>query len=80
MRLIFRHTTTLGVRECVCRRYMLSREMECVPTPYGDVHKKRAAGYGVEREKYEYEDLARIARETGISLAELIQQLDTLRG
>ena len=80
VRLIFRHTTTLGVRECVCRRYMLSREMECVPTPYGDVHKKRAAGYGVEREKYEYEDLARIARETGISLAELIQQLDTLRG
>ena len=79
VRLIFRHTTTLGVRECVCRRYMLSREMECVPTPYGDVHKKRAAGYGVEREKYEYEDLARIARETGSSLAELIQQLDTLR-
>lgn len=80
VRLIFRHTTTLGVRESVCRRYMLSREMECVPTPYGDVHKKRAAGYGVEREKYEYEDLARIARETGTSLAELIQQLDTLRG
>lgn len=80
VRLIFRHTTTLGVRESVCRRYMLSREMECVPTPYGDVHQKRARGYGVEREKYEYEDLARIARETGTGLAELIRQLDMLRG
>ena len=31
---------------------------------------KESAGYGVRRRKYEYEDLARIAREKGISLRE----------
>lgn len=77
VRLIFRHTTTLGVRESDCRRYMLSREIQCVPTPLGVVRKKIASGYGVAREKYEYEDLARIARETGESLPEIVRQLDT---
>ena len=42
-----------------------------VQTPYGEVQKKISSGYGVTREKYEYEDLARIAREQGISLAEV---------
>ena len=56
---------------------MLSREIQCVPTPLGVVRKKIASGYGVAREKYEYEDLARIARETGESLPEIVQQLDT---
>lgn len=68
VRLIFRHTTTLGVRETVCRRYTLSRSTETVSTPFGDVRKKVSEGYGVTREKYEFEDLARIAAEQQISL------------
>ena len=67
---LFRHTSTLGVRETVHRRYTLSRREEVVETPFGPVGKKISAGWGVSREKYEYEDLARIAREQGISLAQ----------
>ena len=69
--LIFRHTTTLGVRECVSRRYTLSRTIETVQSDLGEVRKKVSAGYGVRREKYEYDDIARIAREKGMSLAEV---------
>lgn len=65
---IFRHTTTLGVRESVCRRYVLERELEALDTPWGPVRRKTASGFGVSRAKYEYEDLARIARERGIGL------------
>ena len=68
---LFRHTSTIGIRETVTRRYILKREMKMVPTPYGDVHVKSASGYGVSRKKYEYEDLARIARERGIGLSEV---------
>ncbi len=75
-RLLFQHTTTLGVREHVSRRYVLRREMETLETPFGPVRKKRSSGYGIIREKYEYEDLARIARREGISLAEVIRKLD----
>ena len=71
VRLLLRHTTTLGVREQLCRRYTLKRRVETVNTPYGPVRKKVSEGYGVRREKYEYEDLAGIAAEQGISLMEL---------
>ena len=69
--LLFRHTTTLGVREAVFRRYTLARERRTVPTPGGSVRIKVSSGYGVRREKAEFEDLAEIARKTGKSLAEI---------
>ncbi len=69
--LMFRHTTTLGIRENRLSRYTLSRRTETVDTPYGPVRQKIAEGFGVTRKKYEYEDLARIARENGISLGEI---------
>ena len=75
LRLIFKHTTTLGVRENISRRYTLSRTTETVPTELGEVHKKVSSGYDVVREKYEYEDLARIAREKGMSLGEVVEHL-----
>ena len=71
--LIFRHTTTLGVRENRLHRYTLERKVETVQTPYGPVRQKVATGYGVERKKYEYEDLARLARENGVSLKDITE-------
>ena len=69
--LIFRHTTTLGVRENRLRRYILDRKTETVQTPYGPVREKIATGYGVERKKYEFEDVARLARENDLSLKDI---------
>ena len=45
--------------------------MRTEETPCGPVRVKRSAGYGVEREKAEYDDLARIAREHGLTLDEV---------
>ena len=73
--LLLKHTTTLGVREFPCRRYALSRTMEVVNTPFGPVRKKVSSGYGVHREKLEYDDLAKIAKEQNISLAEALDQI-----
>ena len=69
--LLFRHTTTLGVRESAFRRYTLSRESKTIQTPDGDIRVKVSTGYGVTREKPEFEDLAKIARKTGKSFSEL---------
>ena len=69
-RLIFRHTTTIGIRETAIDRYVLDRQIETVRTPYGTVRRKRSSGYGVKRVKLEYDDLVRIADERGISLQE----------
>ena len=73
--LLLKHTTTLGVREFPCRRYALSRTMEVVNTPFGPVRNKVSSGYGVRREKLEYDDLAKIAKEQNISLAEALDQI-----
>ena len=73
--LMFRHTTTLGIREKRCQRHVLDRRMEAVDTPYGKVHRKVSTGYGVQRTKYEYNDLARIAREHQMGLAEVLAEI-----
>ena len=76
--LLFKHTTTIGVREAVTRRFVLDRRMESLHTPYGVVRRKVSSGYGVSRAKYEYEDLARIAKEQNISLDEVKKLLENL--
>jgi pyridinium-3,5-bisthiocarboxylic acid mononucleotide nickel chelatase len=66
--ILFRETTTLGVRiERVSRR-KVKRESGTVSTPFGPVQVKVAFGNGFERFSPEFEDCARIAREKGISL------------
>ena len=69
--LIFKHTTTLGIRESISKRYTLTRTMKEHETPYGVVREKVSEGSGVVRGKLEYEDLAKIAREQGMSLEEV---------
>ena len=72
-KLLFLHTTTIGVRRSDLRRYKLERRSETVETPLGHVRKKTVQGYGVCRSKYEYEDIAAIAREKGISFSEVLE-------
>ncbi|MBP5383909.1 MAG: nickel pincer cofactor biosynthesis protein LarC, partial [Lachnospiraceae bacterium] len=74
--LLFRHTTTIGIREQAMNRYVLERRIETLQTPYGEVRCKISSGYGVMRRKYEYEDLVRIADAEGLSLEEVRQRLD----
>ena len=78
LRCIFRNTTTLGVREYISNRYVLSRETVKLETPYGDVHLKKSFGYDSNHEKLEYEDLAGIARRTGKSIMSLRREIESL--
>lgn len=74
-RLLFANTTTLGVRVGMRSRYTLRRSEEVTQTPYGPVRRKISRGYGVCREKPEYEDLVKIAWEQGKSLAQVREML-----
>ena len=74
--LLFRHTSTIGIRESEMGRYVLSRHFETRQSPLGPITVKKSEGYGVSREKYEYEDLRRIAREYDMTLAEVRGLLD----
>ncbi len=76
LRLIFRHTSTIGVREYETKRYTLERESRVVKTPYGEVGIKTSSGYGCEKSKFEYDDLARIADENGLSITQVIEEIN----
>ena len=77
--LLFKHTTTIGIRETVMHRSILKRETETIHTPCGAVRCKKVSGYGIERQKLEYEDLARIAREQNLSLSDVRMLVETAK-
>lgn len=72
---IFKYTTTLGIRETIVQRYTLERRTKEEDTVYGKVRCKISSGYGVERKKYEYEDLISIAKEKNLSLEQILADI-----
>jgi hypothetical protein len=73
---IFKHTSTIGIRERICNRYVLERESSVLRTPLGDLRSKSSTGYGVNKCKYEYDDLSRIARDNNLSLEQVKKNLN----
>lgn len=72
---IFKHTATIGIRETLCRRYVLTRTEETVETALGPVRRKVSSGYGVQRAKFEHDDLAALAGKNGLSLTEVMEKI-----
>jgi uncharacterized protein (TIGR00299 family) protein len=70
VRLIMKYTSTFGVRTRTCRRYILDRKTETNETEFGQVRVKCGSGYGTDKRKIEYDDLAAIAKARGVSLSE----------
>jgi len=75
LQLIFKHTSTLGVREYVSLRYTMQKDHTEIQTKYGVVRAKTSYGFGVKKTKYEYDDIAKIADENGLSIAEVINEI-----
>ena len=60
-------TSTQGIRFCTWQRKKLKSDFAEVETPYGPISMKRYTGFGICKEKPEYEDVARAARKAGVS-------------
>jgi uncharacterized protein (TIGR00299 family) protein len=71
--LLLRETSTLGVRCHAVERTVLERRFESVATPFGPVRVKigRLAGEDVNATP-EYEDCARLARDSGVPLKQVL--------
>lgn len=77
--LIFKYTSTLGVRQFPCLRQTLQREETFLDTLYGRVRVKVSKGYGTHKRKIEYEDLASIAREHKLSIEEVLESIYNMK-
>lgn len=73
---ILRETTTNGVRSRYCKKYILSPSVRTVETEYGPMKVKEAQGFGLCRQKAEYEDAARVAREKNLPIAQVIAAVE----
>lgn len=75
MKLIFKHTSSLGIRREIIDRYTLNRTFVKKETKYGQITLKRSTGYNVEKEKIEYADLEKIARENDLSISKVKKEI-----
>lgn len=75
---IFKNTTTIGVRICKNERETLERKVKVRETAFGKVHWKISSGYGVQKEKAEFEDLRQIAQKYQLSIKEARAMVDNL--
>ena len=73
-KLLFRETTTLGIRRREEERVILEREFVTVDTQYGKVRMKIASAAGeILNAMPEYEDCRRAAREHGVALRAVME-------
>lgn len=75
IRLAFKHSTTLGMRMTMQKRFILARRIEDANTSYGTIRRKKSDGYGTSKDKYEFDDLAAIASKEGKSIYEIRKEL-----
>ena len=79
--LVFRHTTTLGVKVFPLEKAILEQRFDTVATPFGSVRVKQAfMGGKVLRSKPEFEDCKALARRHGIPLAEIYAAVNKVAG
>lgn len=77
--IIFRETTTLGIREEIITRYSLKREFKAVNTPYGKVNCKIAKkGAQILNISAEYDDCKILAQKYNVPLKKIQQIALTL--
>jgi uncharacterized protein (TIGR00299 family) protein len=69
--LLFRHTTTFGVRKTICSRHVLKHTTLMQQTEYGNIRIKRGQWREIKKSKPEYDDISKAALLNDMSLAEV---------
>lgn len=69
--IIFKHTSTIGIRESIMNRYVLERKNEEKNTKLGTIQVKKSFGYGCEKEKIEYSTLSDLAIKNNMSISQV---------
>ena len=69
--ILFKHTSTIGVRESIMNRYILERKIEEKNTNLGTIQIKKSFGYGCEKEKVEYSTLSELALKNNMSISQV---------
>jgi uncharacterized protein (TIGR00299 family) protein len=73
--LIFKETSTIGIRKTTVERISLPRSVFTIQLPYGEIQVKRVSIPGEEdRFSPEYDDCLALARSSGVPLVQIMQE------
>ncbi|EID84414.1 hypothetical protein MSI_21090 [Treponema sp. JC4] len=77
-KIIFTHTTTIGIRRIAMNRTILERELLNIQTPYGESQVKIVQIEGKKRFYPEYESVAKIVRKNGKAFGDIYREIINL--
>lgn len=72
----FKHSSTIGLRQTEVLREALPREIVKIKTSLGDVACKVSTFKNLQKKKFEFEDLKKIANENSLSISEVLQKIN----
>jgi uncharacterized protein (DUF111 family) len=74
---LFRETSTIGIRKYLVDKTMLERKVETLLTGYGEVRVKSVFFQGAWfKSKPEYDDCIKIARDKGIPVSQVYREVE----
>lgn len=77
-KLLFKHTSTIGMRYTVMDRTIMERTFETVTTAYGDVQIKVNTYQDITKKTIEYKDCERIAKANDLAIADVYRLVQAL--
>ena len=77
-KLIFKHSTTIGIRKREEKRTVLPRKKDVIQTRYGALEVKKVYLDGKERVYVEYESAKKLALENDLSLKEIYSVIENM--
>jgi uncharacterized protein (DUF111 family) len=72
-RLLFEHTTTIGIRVTEHRRRVMARRAVTVDTPYGPIPAKESSYGDIKRTKPEFDAAKELAEREGVSVLDILR-------
>ncbi|WP_159721317.1 nickel pincer cofactor biosynthesis protein LarC [Enterococcus sp. CSURQ0835] len=75
-KLLFKHTSTIGMRFATLDRTIMKRSFEVVKTTYGAVHIKVNTYQGITKKTIEYQDCEQIAKEHDLAIADVYRLVE----
>ncbi len=77
--IILKESSTIGIRKYPVERTCMNRHFKKLATPYGEITLKISQHGQAYRQSPEYEDVKKIAKESGKSLWEILEMVEKLK-
>lgn len=79
VRIVFQHTSAIGMRRTEKERIVMDREPVSVETPYGSVKAKKCTYHDLSKTVMEYESVKQLAEKQGVSIGAILRSCSSDR-